>query len=433
MYRPKDLQNGLLHLWGWRQNYDPQEFTIADSLTQTETGRYFQEVHPLLTLDNIKSIAPDFKRVTYDTWSDTIQYRQGDRVTDSDKNYRAKEANINRPPETNPTQWERFDPFSEWLEEKTKGSILKAISSFWDDKMAGKTGNNILESKAIFNGSGRITNLESKGVNLVGFEIVPIRANGVTLKIEKIGAQFTGASEIKLYLMHSSQLNPIKEITLQRTKDSSMEWFTQEDLYLPYISDGTDAGGSWYIVYDQDSIGTSQAIYHDKDWSARPCYGCSFEETSAYNIWSQYLEFHPFKVSDFDMSPDLKMWDVSKNMYTYTTNYGLNFQITLECDITNVVLEQRRTFQNIIGLQMGVDMLREMAYNPNSNINRTQQNFSYSKQEILYELDGDSQGYKKSGLVWQLSQAMKAVSIDVTSISKVCFPCNNRGIRFRTV
>jgi hypothetical protein len=434
MYRPAEIKTGLSHLWGWRQHHDSSEFTISDSLTQSETGQYFQEIHPLLTLDNIKSIAPNFNLITYPTWDIGTQYRFGDRVTEAGKNYRAKVANIGMSPKTHTTEWEQFDPFSEWLEQKTQGSILKAIRTFWDEKMSEKTAKNILESKALFNGTGRITDLTPSGTNLVGFELVPIRAQGVTLKIEKIGLQMTGQGPVTLYLMHSSRMDPVKIITLDRIRSAGMQWFDQDDLFLPYLSDDNDAGGSWYLVYKQGDLDpTVQAINKNKDWSAKPCNTCDASETANWRVWSRFMEVHPFKTSQFEVDEEDKpeLWDVATNLYTYTQNWGINLQISIECDITDIILEQRRAFQNIIGLQVGIDMLREMAYNPNFNIGRTQQNFS--RQDIMYEIDGDSQGYKKSGLVYNFNKAMEAVKLDTTATSKVCFPCNNKGIRFRTV
>ncbi len=444
MYRPAEIKTGLSHLWGWRQHHDVSEFTISDSLTQSETGQYFQEVHPLLTLDNIKSIAPNFNLASYPTWSISAQYRQGDIVTVLNKHYRAKRANIGANPESSAGEWERFDPFSEWLEQKTQGSILKAIRAFWDAKMSEKTAKNILESKALFNGTGRITDLIPAGSNLVGLELVPIRAQGVTLKIEKIGLQMSGQGNITLYLMHSSRRDPVKIIELERVRNAGMQWFDQTDLYLPYVSEGNDAGGSWYLVYRQDRLGEGvQAVNKNKDWSAKPCSACDAAEAESWNVWSRYLEVHPFKTNkyqgqdfnndfnnDFAIQP-LYLWDVSTNLYTYTLNWGINLQITIECDITDIIIEQRRAFQNIVGLQVGMDMLREMAYNPNFRIGRTQQNFS--RQDIMYEIDGDSQGLKKSGMAYDFSKAMEAVKLDTTAMSKVCFPCNNKGVKFRTV
>ena len=432
MYRPNDIKANLTDLWGWRQNYDTETFTISDSLTQTITGQYYQEVHPLLTLDNIKAIAPDFKNIAYDAWLISNQYRVGDRVTLNELHYRAKADNIGLTPETNPTQWERFDAFSEWLETKTNASVLKAIRSFWDSKMADNQMRNILESKTLFNGTARIKNLIPNGSNFVGFELVPIRANGVTLRIDKIGLQFTGSQDVTLYLYHSSRNQPIKTETFARTRDGGMQWFDAADFLLPFSSSDIDSGGSWYLVYDQLAVSVGQAISKDKDWSKRPCGTCDRDEVSSYRIWSKYLEVHPFKIAS-DQLVGGAIWDVANNLYTYETNYGLNLLVTIECDITDIIIQQKKTFQNIIGLQVAIDMLREFAYNPSYKIGRAQQNPGFTKMEILYELDGDSQSYKKSGLGYDFTNAMKAVSLDVKNMSRVCTPCKNGGVRYKTV
>ena len=432
MYRPNDIKANLTDLWGWRQNYDTADFTISDSLTQTITGQYYQEVHPLLTLENVKSIAPDFKNIDYDGWLVTTQHRVGDRVTLNELHYRAKVDNIGLTPETNPTQWERFDPFSEWLENKTQASVLKAIRSFWDSKMADNKMRNILESKTLFNGTARIKNLVPEGSNFVGFELVPIRANGVTTKIEKIGLQFTGTQDVTLYLYHSSRTQPIKTQTFTRTRDGGMQWFDVSDFLLPYSSSEVDSGGSWYLVYDQTAVSTGRAISKDKDWSKKPCGTCDRDEVSSHRIWSKYLEVHPFKIAS-DQVVGGAIWDVANNLYTYETNYGINLQVTIECDVTDIIIQQKKAFQNIIGLQVAIDMLREFAYNPSYKIGRKQQNPGMDKMSILYELDGDSQGYKKSGLGYQFSEALKAVSIDIKNMSRVCTPCKNGGVRFKTV
>ena len=128
---------------------------------------------------------------------------------------------------------------------------------------------------------------------------------------------------------------------------------------------------------------------------------------------------------------EAKMWDISDNLYTYTTNYGLNLQVTMECDLTDILVAQKRSFQNVVGLQLAADMIREFAYNPNFRINRMQQNFS--RNELLYELDGDSQGYKKSGILHRLEKAMEALSVDTTGINRICLPCKSEGIRYRTI
>ena len=52
MVRANDIQEKLLHLIGWEQNYDTSDLKISDALTVSESGLYFQQIHPLLTLQN---------------------------------------------------------------------------------------------------------------------------------------------------------------------------------------------------------------------------------------------------------------------------------------------------------------------------------------------------------------------------------------------
>lgn len=446
MYRPNEVSAQLKGIWGWRQNQNSDDFEIASSLTQTSTGQYFQDVHPLLTLDNIKAIAPRFSEITYPAWDQATTYQAGTKVTYNTVNYRSLSESLNAQPDANPLFWETYDTFSEWLEEKTNASILKALRRFWDEKMVDKNVKNLLENKTLFNGAGRISDLIPTGSNLVGFEIVPIRANGITTKLEKIGLQMTGQSNVRMYLMHSSRKDPIRVLDFQRIRDGGMQWFDLTDVFLPYSGPSIDAGGSWYLVYNQDELPEGvQAVNKNKDWSKKPCSTCDRQETAAYEIWSRYLEIHPFKVSDFvfgegDYSGDfngdfniqaIELWDIADNLYTYSSNWGLNLQISVECDITDILSEQKDSFQNVIGYQVGCDFIREFAYNPNFRINRSQQNFS--RMELLYELDGDSQSYKKTGLVNSLNTSMEALKLDFSKMSKVCFPCNNRGLKFRSI
>ena len=55
MIRIADIQTALLPLVGWRQDYNPDN-NLDRSLMKSESGLYYQDAHPLLTLDNVKSI-----------------------------------------------------------------------------------------------------------------------------------------------------------------------------------------------------------------------------------------------------------------------------------------------------------------------------------------------------------------------------------------
>lgn len=607
MVRANDIQEQLLHLIGWQQNYDTTDLKISEALTESESGLYFQQIHPLLTLQNMACIAPDFKNITFPEYEDK-EYSKGNIVSYNDgklykliqdsnkttsqggetKNYLIAEGqdpqwqdqekigvtkssgttrrtdtsynfaievdpaleqngnfsfrsavavstktnvksvnlylnmlNVDISPELesysrmifmwgpfkssdilitgargtihvplscegevperisekliieihgvkpiesavsysiafrmddfiaeaaieesteafiapdNNEYWVETNLFSEWLESKTKASIQKAITRYCNEKITERTNKPLCENRTLFDGTGRLVDTVKNRNNLVGLEIVPVRAKGVTTKINKICLQFTKAGEYTLYLMHSSSDEPIKTIKLIKTKDNSAEWFSVDNIYLPYQNEDIDAGGSWYLCYVQTELPVdSQAIRKDKDWSKEPCKSCSRKEFVAWQAWSKYIEIHPFYVNEELVTKDdaLHLWDVENNQYTYDNNYGLNLEISINCDITDFIIEQRMLFQDVIAKQLAIDMLREFAYNANVRTNR--HSINASRMDILYEIDGDSSSMKQSGLSYQLDIAFKAIKLSTSGIDRVCLPCKNNGVKYRTI
>lgn len=435
MVRANDIQEKLLHLIGWEQNYDTSDLKISDALTVSESDLYFQQIHPLLTLQNMSCIAPDFKNITFPEYNSEKEYSKGNVVDYQGTQYKALQKAQGKQPDIESEYWVETNLFSEWLESKTKASIQKAIARYCNEKTVEGTNKPLCESRTLFDGTGRLVDTVKNKKNLVGFEIIPVRAKGVTTKINKICLQFTKAGEYTLYLMHSSMDAPVKIIKLNKIRDNSAEWFTVDDLYLPYQSEDNDAGGSWYLCYFQSELPEgSQAIRKDKDWSKEPCNSCSRREYLAWMAWSKYLEIHPFFVNEELINIEdesLHLWDVENNQYTYDNNYGLNLEVTVSCDITDFIVEQRMMFQDVIAKQVAVDMLREFAYNSNVRTNR--HSINASRLDILYEVDGDSSSMKKSGLSYQLDMAFKAIKLSTSGIDRVCLPCRNNGIKYRTV
>ena len=128
MIRIADIQDKLLHLVGWKQNYDLSNITLSDNLTQTESGMYFQQIHPLLTLDNLQSIAPDFQNYNWQVYDTNKVYKSGEVVRIEDSLYKALQNVPIKTSISDTDYWVETNPFSEWLEDKTKASIVKLVN-----------------------------------------------------------------------------------------------------------------------------------------------------------------------------------------------------------------------------------------------------------------------------------------------------------------
>ena len=440
MIRINEICEALKNVCGWEQSYDPAK-AIDDNLTQTESGLYFQGAHPLLTLDSMEAIMPDDWGIQYPVWDALTQWKQNKVVqygNDTNGNklfWKAKADNVGEEPTEDSLFWSKYNILSDFLERMTRNGIATAIQTFTQIKQLDKETRNLLERRTFFDGAGRIRATLQNNHKLVGFEIVPVRAMGVTAKIEKIGLQMTGGTGVvRMYLFHSSQIDPIKTFDLNFTvTNGGFQWFPLTDCYLPYISDKNNAGGAWFLCYNQDELPAGmEAINVSKDWSREPCGTCNIGSVEVWRELTKYLQITPFMYhapETFAEYPEL--WDIAQTLYTRTQNYGLNCEITIGCDLTDFIISQRQIFQTVIQRQVAAIALRTLAMNPNVRVNRNQSNAT--RMDILYELDGNTSGVRPGGLGYDLKKSYEALQIDTQGLDRICLACNNRGVKYRTM
>lgn len=446
MYRLPEIQKALSNLIGWAPSFDP-DLEIDQNLTESESGLVYQAAHPLMTLENIANTMPTNFLHSVKLWQPGQTYREGEIVNKDGELWRCKEDVVSSEIFT-AEDWEKFSLLSHYLNYSVSNSIANMAQTFVRMKKLESETKSLLDHKTFFDGAGRLNNTTPNRDNIVGFEITPVRTQGVTTKIEKVGLQLSGPATIDLYLFHSSQPTPIKSARLKYTKEKGgFQWFALSDFNLPYVSDDTGAGGSWYLVYSQENLGVvTEAINVSKDWSREPCSTCNVGSVKTWREMNRFIRISPFKVRnggkkvgdfnndfsiDFDVaknSPEL--WDLEDMVYTHTSNYGLNFQISIGCDLTDFIISQRHIFQDVLQKQVAYDMLRYMAMNPNVRVNRNQ--FNVSQMDILYELDGNTSGSRPSGLGYELKKSYEALSLDTKGMDKVCLTCRNGGVRYKS-
>lgn len=438
MLRLDEIQQSLLHLVGWEQDFSPEN-KIASDLTATESGLYFQGAHPLVTLQNIRSIMPLEYTFQYPEFKvgETGQYcTEGSIWQYGGKLYRCLVAGMYYTSPATSAEWEEVTgemELSAYVRQLTLRGISEVVANFIQSKQLARETRSLVERRTLFDGAARMRSTITAHDKLVGFEIVPVRAMGVTTRIERVGLQMIGATgAITLYLFHSSQVAPIRTLTFNYTNTSGgFQWFTpSEPLYLPYIGANTDSGGAWYLCYLQGELPLGmQALNVSKDWSAEPCQTCLGGSIESWRQLTKYLQVSPFSAEAFDpASPEIP--DTGELSYTNTLNYGLNLEVTVGCDLTDFIKEQRGIFARALQLQVAANVLRTLAMNPDVRVNRNQVNVT--RDSILYEIDGNPQG-RASGLGYELKEVYKALAFDTKGLDRVCLQCQNNGVKYRTV
>lgn len=438
MIRLKELQTALLPVVGWQQDYNPQN-QIDDSLCESESGLTFQGAHPLCTLANIRAIMPDDYLFQYPDWVNNVGYSIGTKVKHNNIVWIAKANNVGSEPAANNPDWAEYNMLSDYVRQLTINGINQTVQQFIQDKQLQQETRSLMERRTFFDGAARLQATIDPTGKIVGFEIVPVRAMGVTTKIERIGLQMVDAvGTVKLYLFHSSQVAPMREIELNFTNtNGGFQWFTPKDpIYLPYIpgadGNGNDAGGAWFLCYNQNDLPQGmRALNVSKDWSVEPCQTCLGGSIESWRQMTKYLQVSPFAIHaplDFNEYPE--MFDIGQIGYTNTMNYGMNLEISVGCDLTDFIISQRNIFATVIQKQVAANVLRTIAMNPDVRVNRNQVNVT--RDELLYELDGAPQG-RATGLGYELKQAFKALSLDTRGLDRICLQCNNHGVKYRTV
>ena len=430
MIRINQIQDALLHLVGWEQSYDPQK-EIDAALTETESGLTYQQAHPMVTLDNIRSIMPEDYYYQYPAYDKDIEYGKGVKVSYTNKVWESlTNHNEGNTPAEGSEYWKVYDFASVWLERLTRSAIAKVVQQFLTQKSLLRESKTLLERRSLFDGAGRLNNTIANGQRLVGMEIVPAYSMGVTTKLERIGLQMTGATgRVTLYVFHSSMRDPYKVIEFDVAKgDGSMEWKTLQDCYLPYMGDT----GAWYVVYNQADLPAGmEAVNVTKDWSREPCGTCNRGSLEAWRALTKYMMVSPFKVNALETFAEYpELWDIEENTYTNTHNYGINMELSVGCDLTDFIIRERAIFANVLQKQMAADVLRTLAMNPDVRVNRNQANAS--RENLLYEVDGNPQG-RATGLGKELKEAYDALDLDTRGIDRICLTCKPTFVKYTHV
>ena len=427
MIRINDIQNALLHLVGWEQSFDPQH-QIDDTLTETESGLYFQQAHPMVTLENIRAMMPEDYMYQYAAWNVNTEYRKDAKVSHSSKVWISLENhNEGNAPADGSEYWKEYDFMSDYLRRMTLQNIAQVIQMFLTKKSLQRESKSLLERMVFFDGAGRINNTIASNGNLVGFEITPVRSLGVTAKISRVGLQMTGAvGKVKLYLFSSDERDPIqtKEVTIAKG-NGSMEWFDLSDWYM-------SGSGCYYLCYNQDDLPEGmEAINVARDWSREPCGTCNRGNLEAWRELTKYLQVAPFRIKaleTFEEFPEL--WDIEDNIYTNTHNYGLNVEVSVGCDLSDFIIKQRDIFATCVQKQMAATIIRTLAMNPEVRVNRRQSNSS--REDLLYEVDGNPQG-RATGLGKELNDAYDALDLDTRGIDRICLTCKPTRVKYTHV
>ncbi len=366
---------------GWRDYFDPTEIpNLPANLTESESGQKFQDFHPSLKLNYIQALIQENE--TLDDYLDRVE----------------------------------------------TSAIVTMLNDLQSLKKLRHSGRDLVNNKLIHDQVLKNKPILNEG-RFVGVEFCLNSGQmGVRACINRLGLYLTAAeTNLTLYLFNSLQEDAVQTFSFNSTKSNSFTWLN-EVINIDY-SDGSDnEGGIWYLGYYQKDL-SGQAISYDVlDWRNGYCNKCDNGlRSSLYNSIAKYVTMSPFYVPSSQLPADGKLFDPQNIIYTYTNNWGFNFNISIKCNLTQFWIDNRLSMVNAIGTSVALRILEDMR--ASNELSSMEQNI---QMVIMRDLEGDSE--TKMRPFWAKRQsALKGTMLDQAGINKVCLPCAKKGPTYGAV
>ena len=406
MFNITTVQDSFLGGVGWRKHPNPAEtLNPMGDMLESSSGIYFNDQHPLLTIENFKNIFDIFSDYTYSAWSALSTYSKGDIITSGGNYYvSVVDSNLNNAVGL-PLFWRLTTPFNEELRRITIAGAAKTINDVLQLKNELRTSKNLLKRSQVLAIPG-YKGVEFTSEDWVGWRMVPTPAQDVILTIDRIGLYLIDAVDCTISLYKNGSATAERTTTILGDGTTDLAW--------KEVNWQLERGNAYYLAYNRSASGITpvNGIYNmTKSWPNR-----------------RFVGTLPFaEVSGFEHAgPGQEGWSDVTDIQVNDNNFGLNLMLSARCDYTELFVDQKSLFYGAWAKAVAIGALRTMAFNANARINRNESNIDVSR--ILYEIEGDAIG-RNGGLKKDYDAAIKLVTLDDRKLSEHCLPCKRSGVR----
>lgn len=359
------------NLIGWRQFYLTSEINLPESLTQSDSGEYFQQKHPALALDIIKTCLPAKRDL------------------------------------------------SEYLRTTVTEATNEIFNDLLNFRKVRQYGKSLLEESVLLNRYGWTKDLITNQSRFVGMQIRVKDLTSLKAVITEIGLQMSSEETFNLYLYHSSKKEPLT--TIERTTTGSGQWdWKKHDIEISSFKSELYHGGVFILGYYQEDLTGNAINYSNFNWEKGVCGGCNDSHLKTWRSIKNNFHVFPLYVPAGSFEKG-QMFDMNNVIYSKNESFGLNMKFSVHCDLTEFFIQNRFVFKNLLATKVVYNILNMMKFS--QEINSVEENI---KMMIIRDLEGDIDT-KLMNVPTQYHVALKSVSFDMSGINSKCLGCESEN------
>lgn len=379
---------------------------------ESSSNLYFDNAHPLVNTDNCIDLLTrsDYR---YDAWDAAANYVKGKYVEHDGVVYLCVQNAIAGTPLNNTDYW--ITLVYKLLADKLSGYYVQFVNEILSLKKDNLITKSLLEDKYLYRKFATRNDYIVKSGRFVGYRVDIAEHENVNLHIRRLGFQFSEPqTDLPIYVYHSSKLDaPIHVANITTAGQFSFEWV--DFGFDFYFADANLGPGGYYLLgYYEDDL-TGQALNADVNWD-KSCTFCSDRDSYLYNMRSvsPYVKFSTVYFPSGALSgtefPDQNMASCVNN-----TNFGINAQITVSCDLTDFFCRNVDLCRLALQKFVACKLLSEFANS--TRMNRI-------KEEVAALAAADYDKIKKES-----DRLMQNLNFDFSDLGSICLPCGTSGVK----
>lgn len=286
--------------------------------------------------------------------------------------------------------------FNTYLNNAMSESIINVCSNVFNKS-------SYIDRQLLYKNALNKVETETLPAGFIGHKIEVSSEKNVAFEIKRILLDFEGSGDIELLLFNTSIKAPIQSKVITITTDHQ-----SEDLSWVVDNSGDTYKGDYYLGYLSSYAGIGTLKPYKRNWN-----NSNIESVITYLS----IELGTFPTMSSNVLVDLDDWDGTD------ITSGLNPDITVYEDYTDLILNNERLFSRAIQLDSQIRVMSVIMATVRSNKNERIGKDLLSR--IVLELDGaDVDGIKKVSLRSTLSREIRRVANEIYKIREGYFGGN---------